>query len=105
MDDGQRIDWRAVPRRYRRWRALPRWRKLLWLVTRSTTMAVLYAAFAAGLLWYNAPAVVEGVGAGREPVWALAGLLASRPELLVLLAILVPAVAAAVLLPHKPGWR
>jgi hypothetical protein len=104
MADGQRIDWRAIPTRYRNWQALPAWRKLLWLVTRSVTMVVLYAGFAVGILWYNEPALVEGVGAGRESPLAVVGALVATPELLVILAILVPAVLAAVLLPHRPDW-
>lgn len=105
MSGGRRVDWRAIPRRYRAWRAMPRWRKLLWLVTRSVTVLVLYGAAAAALLWYNAPAVVEGVGAGRTPAWALVDLVAASPDLLVLVVVLVPAVLAAVLLPHRPDWR
>lgn len=104
MSSGQRIDWRAIPRRYRAWWALPLWRKLLWLVTRSATMVVAYVAFAAGILWYNEPALVTGIGAGRESVWALAGLFVAQPELLFVLLVLVPAVFAAVLLPHRPDW-
>ncbi|WP_276261151.1 hypothetical protein [Haloglomus litoreum] len=104
MGDGQRIDWRAVPARYRAWQALPLWRKVLWLVVRSVTIVVLYLGAAAAILWYNEPAVVGAMGAGREPVWALFGVLSAQPELLLLLLILGPAVAAAVLLPHKPDW-
>ena len=104
MSGGQRIDWRAIPTRYRNWQALPAWRKLLWLVTRSVTMVVAYVAFAVGILWYNEPALVEGIGAGRESPLALVGALGATPELLVLLVILVPAVLAAVLLPHRPDW-
>jgi hypothetical protein len=104
MTDGQRVDWRAIPSRYRRWQALPVWRKLLWVVTRSVTMVLLYGLFAAGLLWYNEPATVEAIGTGSAPAWALLGLLAARPELLALLLVLGPAVAAAVLLPHRPDW-
>jgi hypothetical protein len=105
MADGARIDWRAIPRRYRTWRALPAWRKVLWVVGRGLTMVVAYVGFGAAILWYNEPDVVGGVAAGRQPVWAVAGLLAGRPELLLVLAILVPAVVAAVLLPHRPSWR
>jgi len=105
MSHGRQIDWRAIPSRYRRWRALPAWRKLLWLLVRGVTMAVAYVGFAAAILWYNEPTVVEAVGAGRESAWALVTLLGARPELLVLLALLVPAVLAAVLLPHRPDWR
>lgn len=64
-------------------------------------MVVAYVAFAAAILWYNEPEVVEGIGAGREPLWTLLGVLGARPELLVLLLILVPAVVASVLLPHR----
>jgi hypothetical protein len=105
MSSGRRVDWRAIPTRYRAWQALPRWRKLVWFVTRGLTVGLLYVAFAVGLLWYNEPALVEGIFAGREPLWAMATLLARRLELLGLLLILVPAVLAAVLLPHRPDWR
>ena len=105
MSGGRRVDWRAIPRRYRAWRALPRWRKLLWLVVRGVTIVVAYAASAAAVLWYNAPGVVEGVGAGRTPAWTLVGLVVARPDLLALVLLLVPAVLAAVLLPHRPDWR
>lgn len=105
MSDGQRIDWRAIPSRYRRWQGLPLWRKALWLVTRSVTMVVLYVAFAAAILWYNAPATIEGIGAGRESVLSLVGLFGRQPDLLVLCLLLVPAVLAATLLPHRPDWR
>jgi hypothetical protein len=105
MQDGHRIDWRAIPSRYRNWRALPTWRKLLWVLTRSVTMVVLYVVAAVAILWYNEPALVEGIGAGRASVWSLVGELAAQPELLALLLLLGPAIAAAVLLPTKPGWR
>lgn len=105
MQEGHRIDWRAIPARFRRWRALPTWRKLLWVLTRSVTMVVLYVAFAVALLWYNEPALVEGIGAGRASVTALAGVLWAQPELLGILLLLAPAVAVAVLLPQKPGWQ
>lgn len=68
-------------------------------------MVVLYVAFGAALLWYNEPALVEGVGAGQQSAWALVGLLGARTDLLVLLLILVPAVVVGVLLPHRPDWR
>ena len=67
-------------------------------------MIGLYLAFAIGILWYNAPTLIEGIGAGREPVWALVGAGGAQPERLVLLGLLVPAVIAGVLLPHKPSW-
>jgi len=67
-------------------------------------MVVLYCGFAIGILWYNAPTLIEGIGAGRAPVWAVVGLLGTQPERLVLLILLVPAVIAGVLLPHKPSW-
>lgn len=105
MDTDRQIDWFAIPDRFQAWQAKPTWRKLLWLVSRSVTMVVLYVAFAAAFLWYNAPEIVEGVGSGDESVWALLGLVASRPELLGLLLILFVAVPAATLLPHKPSWR
>jgi hypothetical protein len=105
MQDGHRIDWRAILSRYQDWRALPTWRKLLWALTRSVTMVLLYVGFAVAILWYNEPALVEGIGAGRASVWALVGELAAQPELLALLLLLVPAIVAAVLLPAKPGWR
>jgi hypothetical protein len=104
MQDGTRIDWRAIPARYRAWQALPAWRKALWAVSRSVLMVVLYALFAVGILWYNEPALVEGVGAGRESLTDLVWAVASQPELLAILLILVPAVVAAVLLPTKPAW-
>lgn len=105
MNEGHRIDWRAIPARFRNWRAMPAWRKLLWLVTRSVTVVVLYAVFATGILWYNEPALVEGIGAGRLPAWALVGVLGAQPELLGLLLILGPAILIAVLLPQKPAWQ
>jgi hypothetical protein len=104
MSDGQRIDWRAIPSRYRRWRALPAWRKLLWLVVRGVTTVVAYVGSAVAILWFNEPVVVEAVGAGRAPVWALVTRVVAQPELLLLLALLVPAILAAVLLPHRPDW-
>ena len=100
----QVIDWRAIPKRYRAWQELPAWRKALWLVTRSVTMLVFYVLFAAAILWYNEPETVEAVGAGREPVWELVAVLGGQPELLVILLLLVPAVAATVLLPHRTDW-
>lgn len=105
MDDGQRVDWRAIPRRYRAWRDLPPWRKAVWILTRAVTMTVLYAAFAAAILWYNEPALMGAIVAGERSPLALGGLLGDRPELLGICLLLVPAVAAAVLLPHKPSWR
>ncbi|WP_255198141.1 hypothetical protein [Halorarius litoreus] len=104
MADGQRIDWQAIPTRYRRWQALPVWRKLRWLVTRSLTMVVAYVGFAVAILWYNEPTPVEAIGADRESPLALVGALVTTPELGLLL-ILVPAVVAAVLLPNRPSWR
>ena len=80
------------------------WRKVLWLVGRSLAMILLYLGFGIAILWYNAPTLIEGIGAGREPVWALLGLFGAQPELLILLGLLVPAVIAGVLLPYKPSW-
>lgn len=105
MSGGQRIDWRAIPSRYRRWQALPAWRKLLWLVTRSVTMVVAYAFCAVAIVWYNEPVLVEGIGGGTESPLALVGAFGTSPGLLAILLILVPAVMAAVLLPHRPDWR
>jgi len=105
MSGGQRIDWRAIPDRYRAWQAKPTWRKALWLVSRSVTMVVFYVLFAAAIFWYNEPEAVEGVRTGEEPVWELFAVLGSNPELLAIFAIMVPAVVAAVLLPHRPDWR
>jgi len=105
MSGGQRIDWRAIPDRYRAWHEKPTWRKALWLVSRSVTMVVFYVLFAAAIFWYSEPDVVEGVRTGDESVWELFAVLGSNPELLVIFAIMVPAVAAAVLLPHRPDWR
>ena len=104
MSDGQRVDWRAIPARYRAWRALPVWRKALWLVTRVVTMVVFYVAAAAAILWYNEPTVIEGIGAGTESPLALLGLFASQPELLALMLLMIPAVFVAVVLPHRPDW-
>lgn len=104
MTNGRRIDWRAIPGRYRAWRALPAWRKSLWLLSRGATVAVLYVTLAVGILWYNAPTVVGDVGAGRASAWAVVGLLGARPELLGVLLLLVPAVLAGVILPHRPSW-
>lgn len=105
MSDGQRVDWRAIPTRYRAWQALPLWRKALWLVTRIVTVAVFYVLAAAVILWFNAPEPVEAIGAGEASILTLGGVFASQPELLLLLLVLVPAIAAAVVLPHKPDWR
>jgi hypothetical protein len=105
MQDGQRIDWFAIPDRFRAWRAMALWRKCLWIVSRTVTMALFYAFFAVGILWYNDPALVSGVLGGRESVMALLGLLSGRPELVVILLLLVPAVLVTVLLPHKPSWQ
>jgi hypothetical protein len=100
----QVIDWRAIPRRYRAWKALPAWRKVLWTVSRTAMSVVLYVAFAAGILWFNEPRVVEGIAGGDESPLALVGLFATQPELLALVLLLVPAVLAAVLLPHRTDW-
>jgi hypothetical protein len=100
----RRVDWRAIPGRYRAWKTLPRWRQLLWLVSRGLAIGILYALFAVGILWYNEPAMVEGIAAGRESIWVLLGLLVDRSELLVLMVILLPAVIAGVLLPHRTDW-
>jgi hypothetical protein len=100
----QVIDWRAIPRRYRAWKALPAWRKALWGVTRGVAATVLYVAFAAAILWYNEPAVVESVGAGQASVAALFGVLAGNVQLLAVMVLLVPAVLASVLLPHRTEW-
>lgn len=105
MSGGQRIDWRAIPTRFRRWQALPTWRKLLWLVTRAVTMVVAYAFFAVGILWYNEPDLVGAIVAGDRSPFAIFGAFAATPELLVIMLILVPAVVAAVLLPHRPDWQ
>ena len=81
------------------------WRKAIWLVSRSLAMVILYVVFALGILWYNAPTLIEGIGMGRESVWLLGGLLVTQPELLVLLGLLVLGVIAGVLLPHKASWE
>jgi hypothetical protein len=101
---GQRVDWRAIPRRYRAWQDLPVWRKVLWLVTRSLAIGVVYVASAAVILWYNAPLVVEGIANGGLSPLALLALFATQPELLLLCLLLLPAIAAAILLPHRPDW-
>ncbi len=100
----QVIDWRAIPRRYRAWKSLPAWRKVLWGVSRGVAAAVLYVAFAAAILWYNEPAVVESVGAGQTSAATLVGVLAGNVELLAVMVLLVPAVLASVLLPHRTEW-
>lgn len=100
----RRIDWFAIPRRYRAWQAKPTWRKVLWLVSRSVSMLVLYVLFAGAILWYNQPEIVGGVVNGTEPVWSILTVFGTQPELLVIMAILVPAVVASVLLPHRTVW-
>jgi hypothetical protein len=105
MQDGQRIDWFAIPDRFRAWRAMALWRKCLWLVSRTVTMVIFYALFAVGILWYNDPELVSRVLGGDASVLALLGLLVGSPELVVILLLLVPAVLVTVLLPHKPSWQ
>lgn len=100
----QRVDWRAIPERYRAWRELPAWRKAVWLVTRSLTILVGYAVAAAVVLWYNLPETARAVSDGREPVWELVPALAGYPALAFLLVFLLPVVAAAVILPHRTDW-
>lgn len=105
MDDGQQIDWRAIPRRFRAWQAKPLWRKLLWILSRTVTMVVAYVFFGAAVLWYNQPTAIERIAAGTASPLSLLSVLAAQPALLAILAIMVPAVLVAVLLPHKPSWR
>jgi hypothetical protein len=101
----QVIDWRAIPRRYRAWKELPAWRKVLWAVTRTVMSVVLYVASVAAVLWFNEPGVVGGIAEGSESPLALVGLFAAQPELLALVLLLFPAVLAAVVLPHRTAWN
>jgi hypothetical protein len=105
MDDQPRVDWRSIPRRYRAWRALPPWRKGLWIASRVLAIAVLYVIAAAAILWFNEPVVANAVVAGERPPTALLTAVLARPELGLLAVVVLVGVAAAVLLPHKERWQ
>lgn len=98
---GRRIDWWAIPDRFRDWQAMSPARKLLWFIKNAIVFILATAIFTGVITWYNTPAAFEAFLAGEGSPRPLIAWWFESVEHLILFAVINVAVLVSILLPKR----